>query len=129
MHPLLLLADVFGGALLMNAVPHMVSGALGRRFPSPFAKPPGRGLSSATVNMLWGFANLVAGYLLLCPVGRFDARDLGQAAALALGLLLLGLVHARHFGGLNDGAGRAEPHGRAHRRLLNPTQLRRRDQA
>jgi hypothetical protein len=105
MTPLRLLADFAGGVLAMNALPHMVSAALGRRFPSPFAKPPGRGLSSATVNMLWGFANLVAAWLLACRLGQFDGRDLGQSAALGLGLLAMGLFHARHFGGLNGGDG------------------------
>ncbi len=31
----------FGGAVLANAVPHFVSGLMGRPFQSPFAKPPG----------------------------------------------------------------------------------------
>ena len=43
----------FGGALLANAVPHFVSGMMGRPFQSPFAKPPGDGFSSSTVNVLW----------------------------------------------------------------------------
>ena len=105
MHPLHLLFYVIGGAVLMNAVPHVVSGAMGRRFPSPFAKPPGRGLSSATVNLLWGLANLVVAYLLICRVGRFDLHDPAHAVALALGMLLLGLMLARQFGGLNGGRG------------------------
>ncbi len=32
----------FGGVFLANAVPHFVSGIMGRPFQSPFAKPPGR---------------------------------------------------------------------------------------
>ena len=32
----------FGGAFLTNAVPHFVSGVMGRPFQSPFAKPPRR---------------------------------------------------------------------------------------
>jgi len=105
MHPLHLLAYFVGGAMLMNALPHVLAGAMGRKFPSPFAKPPGKGLSSTLVNMLWGFGNLIVAYLLVCQVGRFDPRDAAQAASLALGMLLLGLGHAWHFGGLNGGAG------------------------
>ena len=105
MHPLHLVAYVFGGAFLMNAVPHLVSGAMGRKFPSPFAKPPGKGQSSALVNVLWGLGNLAIGYLLVCQVGSFDLRDVAQAAALALGMLPLGLMHALHFGSLNGGDG------------------------
>ncbi|MEI9928595.1 MAG: hypothetical protein WDN44_13970 [Sphingomonas sp.] len=105
MHPLYLAAYFFGGATLMNAIPHLVSGLTGRRFPSPFAKPPGKGLSSAMVNLLWGFGNLVAAYFLVCRVGEFDLRETGDIAALALGMLLLGLHLARHFGQLNGGGG------------------------
>ena len=109
MHPLHLLSYFIGGAVLMNAVPHLVSGVMGRTFPSPFAKRPGKGLSSARVNMLWGFGNLVMADLLVCQVGRFDLRDPAQASSLALGMLLTGLGCAWHFGGLNggDGPGRA----------------------
>jgi hypothetical protein len=39
----------FGGTFLANAIPHFVSGMLGRPFQTPFAKPPGKGLSSSTV--------------------------------------------------------------------------------
>ena len=58
------IAYQFGGAFLANAVPHFVNGMMGRPFQSPFAKPPGNGLSSSTVNVLWGFANFVIAYLL-----------------------------------------------------------------
>ena len=62
----------FGGAFLANAVPHLVSGITGHPFQSPFATPPGVGLSSATVNVLWGSFNLFVAYWLLCRVGKFD---------------------------------------------------------
>jgi hypothetical protein len=44
---------LFGGFFLTNAIPHLVSGVMGSPFQSPFAKPPGEGLSSSTVNVLW----------------------------------------------------------------------------
>ncbi len=93
----------FGGAFLANAIPHFVSGTMGRAFQSPFAKPRGEGLSSSTVNVLWGFLNLVAGYLLVCRVGDFDLRSSPDVAALGLGALLLALAMARHFGRFNGG--------------------------
>ena len=105
MHPLELLAYFVGGAALANTIPHFVSGLMGRKFPSPFAKPPGQGQSSATTNVLWGFANLVLAYVLVCRVGRFDLQDLAHVAALGLGMLLLGLGTAWRFGSLNDGRG------------------------
>ena len=44
------LAYFFGGAFLANALPHLINGVSGRSFQSPFAKPPGKGLSSPVVN-------------------------------------------------------------------------------
>jgi hypothetical protein len=92
-----------GGVFLANATPHVVSGLMGRPFQSPFAKPRGEGLSSSTVNVAWGFANLVVAYLLICRVGEFDPRTTADAAALGLGMLLLSLPLARHFGRFNGG--------------------------
>jgi hypothetical protein len=93
----------FGGAFLANAVPHLVSGMMGRPFQSPFAKPPGQGLSSSTVNALWGFFNLMVGYVLVCRVGDFDLRHTPDAAALGLGVFLLSVASARQFGRFNGG--------------------------
>ncbi|WP_158815024.1 hypothetical protein [Methylocapsa sp. S129] len=93
----------FGGAFLGNAVPHLVSGMMGRPFQSPFAKPPGEGFSSSTVNVLWGFFNLAVGYVLVCRVGDFDLRSAEHIAVLGLGVLLLGLLTARRFGKFNGG--------------------------
>jgi hypothetical protein len=102
-------AYLLGGAFLSNAVPHVVSGVTGRTFQSPFAKPPGVGLSSATVNVLWGFANLVLAYLFIVHVGRFDLHMPQHAIALGAGLLLMSLLSARLFGRLHGG----EPSGRS----------------
>ena len=52
------------GVLLANLVPHFVHGVSGNKFPTPFSTPHGRGLSSATVNVLWALFNLVIGYIL-----------------------------------------------------------------
>lgn len=103
-----LFSGFFGGAFLANAVPHLVSGMMGRSFQSPFAKPPGEGLSSSTVNVLWGFANLVVCYLLVGR-GEFDLRDPAQAAALGLGILALSLFCARHFSRFNGGREPGQP--------------------
>lgn len=97
------LSYLFGGAFLANAIPHLVSGMMGRPFQSPFAKPPGKGLSSSTVNVLWGFGNLVAAYLLVAKVGSFDIRSTDHAIALGIGVVFMGLVAARLFGELHGG--------------------------
>lgn len=60
------LACFFAGIFLANAVPHFVHGISGDRFPSPFAHPPGKGLSSPTTNVVWALANLLVGYGLFC---------------------------------------------------------------
>jgi hypothetical protein len=93
----------FGGAFLTNAVPHFVSGVMGRPFQSPFAQPPGEGLSSSTVNVFWGYFNLVVGYVLTCRVGDFDLRSTDQVVALGLGVLLMALLTARLFGRFHGG--------------------------
>jgi hypothetical protein len=56
----------FAGAFLANTVPHFVHGISGDRFPTPFANPPGKGLSSSTVNVIWALFNLALGYVLFC---------------------------------------------------------------
>lgn len=98
-----LAAYFFGGAFLANAIPHLVSGVMGKPFQSPFAKPRGKGLSSAVVNTLWGFFNLVVAYLLVFRIGNFNLRDNADIGALGLGLLVLSLGIARHFGRFNGG--------------------------
>jgi hypothetical protein len=98
-----LVSYFFGGIFLGNAVPHYVSGMMGRPFQSPFAKPPGKGLSSSTVNVLWGFFNAVVGYLLVVRVGNFDLRSTSDVLALAVGALLISFHMARHFGQFHGG--------------------------
>ena len=88
----------WGGAFLCNAIPHFVSGVTGHPFQSPFATPPGEGLSSATVNVLWGFFNLAVAYGLLCRVGKFDPRQLSPVLAAGLGALAMALMLAHAFG-------------------------------
>ncbi len=94
---------LFGGAFLANAVPHFVSGVMGRPFQSPFARPPGKGLSSSTVNVLWGFANFVIAYLLLARVGSFDLHAADHVIAVGVGVLLVGVMSARSFGRFHGG--------------------------
>ena len=98
-----LVSYFFGGVFLANAVPHLVSGMMGRPFQTPFAKPPGQGLSSSTVNVLWGLFNVAVGYLLVVRVGNFNLRSLSEVLALAIGALLISLLSARHFGQFHGG--------------------------
>lgn len=99
----LYVAYLFGGAFLGNFVPHFVNGISGRRFPTPFSKPPGKGLSSPLVNVLWGVLNLVLAYLLIFVVGNFDVRQVTHAGMVGLGILLIGIQLAKAFGRLDQG--------------------------
>ena len=97
------IAYFFGGAFLANTIPHWVNGISGRPFQSPFASPPGQGLSSPTVNVLWGMFNLVVAYVLLARVGRFELRQTRHVVVVGLGVLLMALMLAGGFGRFHGG--------------------------
>jgi len=99
-----LVAYFFGGAFLANSLPHLGNGISGNPFQSPFASPPGEGLSSSTVNVLWGLFNLAVAYLLVCRVGRFDLRRTAHVLALGLGILAMSVMLARAFGRFHGGS-------------------------
>ena len=81
----------------MNAVPHLAAGTMGMPFPSPFAKPPGKGNSPPIVNAIWGFANLIVGlYLFSTHPFAFDANPRFGVAALAAFAIAVQL--SWHFG-------------------------------
>lgn len=85
------------GMFLCNAVPHTVAAVQGHPFPTPFAKPRGVGDSSPGINFLWGFANLLAGSLLLAstPVtAGFNSHFL----TMLLGVFVIGALTSLHFG-------------------------------
>ena len=83
------------GALFANFVPHFVSGVLGRRFPTPFASPPFRGLSSSRVNVVYGLCNLALAYALLWHVGNFDPKIALHGGVFGLGLSVWSLMISR----------------------------------
>jgi hypothetical protein len=90
------LACFFSGAFLANFVPHFVHGISGERFPNPFAHPPGKGLSSSTVNVLWALLNLVIGYVLF-RVGKISSgTDLALCVFFA-GILAISIILSIRF--------------------------------
>lgn len=93
------LRSALGAALIVNAVPHGVSGVQGRPFPTPFADPPGVGMSSPRVNVGWSAANAIAGLLLL----RRGIRSPGEAVGAAVAAVGTALVLASHFGDVRNG--------------------------
>jgi len=103
MHWYSYIAYFFGGAFLANTLPHLGNGISGRPFQSPFAKPPGQGLSSSTVNVLWGFFNLAVAYVLICRVGSFNLLSTCHVLIVAAGFLVLSVLMARRFGRFHGG--------------------------
>ena len=97
------LAYLFGGAFLANSLPHIGNGIAGRPFQTPFAKPPGKGLSSSKINALWGFFNLTLAYTLICHVGRFDLYRWSHALTVGTGMLVMALISAFGFGRFHGG--------------------------
>lgn len=95
-----LAACFFGGVFLANFFPHFMAALSGRRFPTPFATPPFRGLSSPAVNVLWALVNLVAAYALLVLAGSFDVRSVPDVATAMAGFGLASLGLARSIGKL-----------------------------
>jgi hypothetical protein len=93
----------FGGAFLANTLPHLINGISGKPFQTPFAKPPGQGLSSSTVNVLWGFFNLAVAYALICRAGSFNLLNTWHVVTVAAGFLMLSVMMSRHFGRFHGG--------------------------
>ncbi|HUD02602.1 MAG TPA: hypothetical protein VMR46_01090 [Candidatus Paceibacterota bacterium] len=92
----LYIASFFAGIFLANAIPHFVQGVSGNKFPSPFAKPPGRGLSSPTINVLWALFNFVVGYLLL-EVGHVNSGNIPSLIMFFIGAAAISIFSSVNF--------------------------------
>lgn len=86
----------FAGMFLANFVPHFVYGISGDRFPTPFANPPGKGLSSPTVNVLWALLNLVVACVLF-RVGKISRGDDSTLVAFFAGIAAMSTMLSMHF--------------------------------
>lgn len=86
----------FAGAFLSNSVPHFVKGICGDKFPTPFAKPHGKRLSSPTLNVAWALLNMVIAYLFF----RFSRLSLQHNLSLITffaGFAILSLISSKGF--------------------------------
>lgn len=86
----------FSGAILTNAVPHFVQGISGNPFPTPFAKPPGKGLSSPTVNVVWALFNLLAGAFLF-RIANFSRYNYADVAFFFAGMVIIAILSSIRF--------------------------------
>jgi hypothetical protein len=89
-------ACFFAGAFLANFVPHFVHGISGDRFPTPFARPPGKGLSSPTINVAWAFLNLVVGAVLF-NVGKVSTQNYSTLVVLLVGAIAISTILSFRF--------------------------------
>ena len=89
-------AAFFAGVFLSNTIPHFVKGITGDKFPTPFAKPPGKGLSSPVVNVVWGLFNLVVGYLLF-RVSHLSQDNILSLITFFAGFVLMSIQMGSHF--------------------------------
>lgn len=90
------MASFFAGAFLANFVPHFVQGISGNSFPSPFSNPPGQGLSSPTLNVVWGLINLIVGYILL-RVGKVKQTNTWNLLAFFIGAVSMSILLSIQF--------------------------------
>ena len=97
MHGYNYLLCFLGGAFIANSVPHFVRGITGAEFPTPFAKPPGRGMSSASVNVVWALINAVGAYLVL-KAGNFSISNEPTLIIAFAGFAVASLLLSRAFG-------------------------------
>ena len=96
MNPLHYVACFSAGLFVCNAIPHLTSGLRGEPLPSPFAKPPGVGNSSAMVNFLWGTSNLISGVILM-SLGSLVLGLNRESAVFGIAFVILGVPMSRHF--------------------------------
>jgi hypothetical protein len=90
------IACFFAGMFIANMVPHFIQGISGLAFPTPFSNPPGKGLSSPTVNVLWGLFNLIVGYVLF-RAGKISNSKIWSVIIFFAGILLMSVMLSHGF--------------------------------
>ena len=90
------IACFFAGMFIANIVPHFIHGISGEAFPTPFADPPGKGLSSPTVNVLWGLFNLIIGYVLF-RTGKIANSNKWSVLLFFVGILVMSVMLSYGF--------------------------------
>jgi len=89
-------AGLFAGMSLANVIPHYVKGVTGESFPTPFANPPGKGLSSPMTNIIWALFNLLIGFGLF----KFSKVSFNNELSLIpffIGFMIITMVSVLNF--------------------------------
>ncbi|HEY9165496.1 MAG TPA: hypothetical protein VIS48_04990 [Candidatus Kryptonia bacterium] len=87
---------IFAGIFMANTVPHFIHGVSGDSFPTPFSNPPGKGLSSPVVNVVWALGNLVVGYVL-ARVGKLSQSNKWSLLAFFAGFVCMSISLSIYF--------------------------------
>lgn len=90
------IATFFGAVFLTNAVPHFINGISGNAFPTPFADPPGKGLSSPLINILWALFNMLVGYLLV-RYSKMTAKNKLSLFVFFIGIAVISILSSMTF--------------------------------
>lgn len=77
---------LLAGLFIANGIPHFVKGITHDRYPTVFGSGP-------VVNLVAGWSGIVIGTLLLVAAD-LPAEPVAGGAAVAVGVLLMGLFHA-----------------------------------
>ena len=85
----------FSGVLLTNFLAHFSHGISGEQFPAPLGFALGSGLAEHLSNVVWGFLNLVLGYVLFRRGGV--AASGTRVTAFFAGVLAMGIFLAIVF--------------------------------
>lgn len=84
------------GMFVANTVPHFVHGISGNRFPTPFARPHGKGLSSPVLNILWSLFNMAIAYVFF-RIGGVSTSDTLSLLLFFTGIAASGIILSLHF--------------------------------
>ncbi len=82
--------------LVSNSLPRLMQCVSGNRFPTPFSNPPGVGLSSPSLNVVWGLANLIVGYILY-RVGDVSTGGIWSSVVFLIGFAALSMMSSFTF--------------------------------
>ena len=87
---------LFAGMSLANVIPHYVKGVTGESFPTPFANPPGNGLSSPMTNAIWSLVNLFIGFVLF-KFGKVSFNNELSLVPFFVGFVIITMVSVLGF--------------------------------